>query len=113
MNNSNINHGNPLDVVIVEDEPYLAGLHRDFIEQNFNLRVVSIAATLAQAKTQLQLYRPRLVLLDNYLPDGQGIELIDGALLKSLDCSVIFITAASDMHTCSQAMRGEIGRASC
>jgi len=111
MNNSNIlngsiNQGSALDVVIVEDEPYLAGLHRDFIEQNFNLRVVSIAATLAQAKTQLQLYRPRLVLLDNYLPDGQGIELIDGALLKSLDCSVIFITAASDMHTCSQAMRG-------
>ncbi|MGC6389897.1 response regulator [Ewingella sp. S1.OA.A_B6] len=111
MNNSNvqtgsINQGSALDVVIVEDEPYLAGLHRDFIEQNFNLRVVSIAATLAQAKTQLQLYRPRLLLLDNYLPDGQGIELIDSALLKSLDCSVIFITAASDMHTCSQAMRG-------
>ncbi len=110
MNNNNvqnsINQGSALDVVIVEDEPYLAGLHRDFIEQNFNLRVVSIAATLAQAKTQLQLYRPRLLLLDNFLPDGQGIELIDSALLKSLDCSVIFITAASDMHTCSQAMRG-------
>ncbi|GAB2938667.1 response regulator [Hafnia psychrotolerans] len=110
MNNHNvqnsINQGSALDVVIVEDEPYLAGLHRDFIEQNFNLRVVSIAATLAQAKTQLQLYRPRLLLLDNFLPDGQGIELIDSALLKSLDCSVIFITAASDMHTCSQAMRG-------
>lgn len=111
MNNSSFNsggstnNGSALDVVIVEDEPYLAGLHRDFIEQNFNLRVVSIAATLAQARTQLQLYRPRLVLLDNYLPDGQGIELIDSALLKSLDCSVIFITAASDMNTCSQAMR--------
>src|SRR5471030_2048474 len=107
MNNSNIlngsiNQGSALDVVIVEDEPYLAGLHRDFIEQNFNLRVVSIAATLAQAKTQLQLYRPRLVLLDNYLPDGQGIELIDGALLKSLDCSVILLLPPA---TCTPAVR--------
>ncbi len=95
----------PLDVVIVEDEPYLADLHREFIEQNFHLRVVGIAATLEQARTLLRLHQPRLVLLDNYLPDGQGVELIDSPLLKSFDCSVIFITAASDMQTCSHAMR--------
>lgn len=95
----------PLDVVIVEDEPYLADLHREFIEQNFHLHVVGIAATLEQARTLLRLHQPRLVLLDNYLPDGQGVELIDSPLLKSFDCSVIFITAASDMQTCSHAMR--------
>jgi two-component system response regulator CitB len=100
MNNSNI-----FDVVIVEDEPYLAGLHRDFIEQNFQLRVVGIAATLAQARQLLEQHQPQLVLLDNYLPDGQGVDLIDSPLLKSFDCSVIFITAASDMQTCSHAMR--------
>lgn len=31
--------------------------------------------------------------------------LIDNPLLKSYECSVIFITAASDMQTCSHAMR--------
>ncbi len=100
MNNSNV-----FDVVIVEDEPYLAGLHRDFIEQNFQLRVVGIAATIAQARQLLEQHQPQLVLLDNYLPDGQGVDLIDSPLLKSFDCSVIFITAASDMQTCSHAMR--------
>lgn len=94
-----------IDVVIVEDEPYLAGLHRDFIEQNFAMRVVGIAATLEQARALLALHQPRLLLLDNYLPDGQGVTLIDSPLLKSVDCSVIFITAASDMQTCSHAMR--------
>ena len=94
-----------LDVVIVEDEPHLAELHREYIEQNFHLRVVGIAATLEQAKTLIRQYQPRLVLLDNYLPDGQGVDLIDSPLLKSFECSVIFITAASDMHTCSRAMR--------
>lgn len=93
------------DVVIVEDEPYLAGLHRDFIEQNFALRVVGIAGTLEQARVLLEQHQPRLVLLDNYLPDGQGVELIDSELLRRFDCSVIFITAASDMQTCSHAMR--------
>jgi two-component system response regulator CitB len=94
-----------LKVVIVEDEPHLAELHREFIEQNFHLRVVGIAATLEQARTLLSQHQPRLVLLDNYLPDGQGVELIDSPLLKSFECSVIFITAASDMQTCSHAMR--------
>lgn len=95
----------PLEVVIVEDEPHLAQLHREFIEQNFRLRVVGIASTLAQAHELILRHRPRLVLLDNYLPDGQGVELIGSPLLKQFECSVIFITAASDMQTCSHAMR--------
>lgn len=95
----------PLEVVIVEDEPHLAQLHREFIEQNFRLRVVGLAGTLAQAHELILHHRPRLVLLDNYLPDGQGVELIGSPLLKRFECSVIFITAASDMQTCSHAMR--------
>ena len=31
-----------IDVVIVEDEPHLAELHREYIEQNFHLRVVAL-----------------------------------------------------------------------
>ena len=95
----------PLDVVIVEDEPHLAELHREYIEQNFHLRVVGIAASIEQACSLIRQHQPRLILLDNYLPDGKGVELIDNPLLKSYECSVIFITAASDMQTCSHAMR--------
>jgi two-component system response regulator CitB len=100
-----MNNTKALDVLIVEDEPHLADLHRDYIEQNFHLRVVGIAATLEQARQLIELHQPRLVLLDNYLPDGQGVTLIDDPLLKRVECSVIFITAASDMQTCSHAMR--------
>ena len=94
-----------LDVVIVEDEPHLAELHREYIEQNFHLRVVGIAASIEQACNLIRQHQPRLILLDNYLPDGKGVALIDNPLLKSYECSVIFITAASDMQTCSHAMR--------
>ena len=67
----------PLDVVIVEDEPHLAELHREYIEQNFHLRVVGIAASIEQACRLIRQHQPRLILLDNYLPDGKGVELID------------------------------------
>ncbi len=94
-----------LDVLIVEDEPQLATLHAEFIEKNFNLRVVAYAATLAEARAKANAHQPRLILLDNFLPDGQGIELMEEPAVKNPACSVIFITAASDMHTCSQAIR--------
>lgn len=94
-----------LDVLIVEDEPQLATLHAEFIEKNFNLRVVAYAATLSEARAKVNAQRPRLILLDNYLPDGQGIDLMEEPAVKNPGCSVIFITAASDMHTCSQAIR--------
>lgn len=48
---------------------------------------------------------PRLILLDKVLPDGQEITLMEEAAVKKPGCSVIFITAASDMNTCSQAIR--------
>ena len=67
--------------------------------------MVGIAASIEQACSLIRQHQPRLILLDNYLPDGKGVELIDNPLLKSYECSVIFITAASDMQTCSHAMR--------
>ncbi|HHQ6569414.1 TPA: response regulator [Serratia fonticola] len=94
-----------LDVLIVEDEPQLATLHAEFLEKNFNLRVVAYAATLAEARAKVNAHQPRLILLDNFLPDGQGIALMEEAAVKKPGCSVIFITAASDMNTCSQAIR--------
>ncbi|HGM5490659.1 TPA: response regulator [Serratia fonticola] len=94
-----------LDVLIVEDEPQLATLHAEFIEKNFNLRVVAYAATLTEARAKVNAHQPRLILLDNFLPDGQGIALMEEAAVKKPGCSVIFITAASDMNTCSQAIR--------
>lgn len=45
------------------------------------------------------------MLLDNYLPDGKGVTLMNDPIMGHAGCSVIFITAASDMETCSQAIR--------
>ncbi|ADO47056.1 response regulator [[Enterobacter] lignolyticus] len=94
-----------IDVAIVEDENELAALHAELIQKHPRLRLVGIASSLAQAQTLLNDKQPQLVLLDNYLPDGKGITMLSNPLLSRANCSVIFITAASDMDTCSQAIR--------
>jgi len=94
-----------INALIVEDEPILAEVNAQFVQRNTNIKVVGIASTLSDAKIMLEKFNPQLVLLDNYLPDGQGIELFDYIVKKSLSTYIIFITAASDMDTCSHAIR--------
>ena len=94
-----------IKVLIVEDEPILAELNAEFIQRDTKVEVIGIAATLEEAKVMVEKLKPTLILLDNYLPDGKGIELFEYIINNNLDCYVIFITAASDMDTCSKAIR--------
>ncbi|WP_039055371.1 response regulator [Enterobacter sp. Bisph1] len=94
-----------IDVLIVEDEAALAQLNAELVSKHPRLRLVGVASSLAEAREMLHSTQPQLVLLDNYLPDGKGITLLGETPLIRANCSVIFITAASDMDTCSQAIR--------
>ncbi len=94
-----------IKVLIVEDEPILAELNAEFIQRDTKVEVIGIAATMEEAKVMVEKLKPTLILLDNYLPDGKGIELFEYIINNNLDCYVIFITAASDMDTCSKAIR--------
>lgn len=48
---------------------------------------------------------PNLILLDNFLPDGQGIELLRELTLGGYYDGIVFITAAYDIATVSEALR--------
>ncbi|QIE25446.1 Transcriptional regulatory protein DpiA [Caballeronia sp. SBC1] len=94
-----------IDVLIVEDEEQLAHIHAAIARKNPRVRAVNHAATLASARTLVRALRPDLVLLDNYLPDGKGIALLEDLVSADLPARVIFITAATDMETCARAIR--------
>ena len=101
----NKTHENMLEVLIVEDEPILAELNAEFIQRDPKVKALGIASTLNDAKMMVEKLKPKLILLDNYLPDGQGVELFEYIVNNQLNCYVIFITAASDIETCSKAIR--------
>ena len=98
-------HHDLVDVLIIEDENELARLHAELIQKHPRMRLAGTAASLSQARQMLNARPPQLVLLDNYLPDGKGVTLMTDPILANANCSVIFITAASDIETCSQAIR--------
>ena len=95
----------PIDILIIEDEPILAEVHAEIIGQIPAFRAIAIASTVQEARRLIPKLKPQLILLDNYLPDGKGVDLFQDIISLNLDCYVIFITAASDMQTCSNAIR--------
>lgn len=98
----------PLTILIVEDETALAEMHAEFIRQFLECGQVWLAGNLAQARTMIARLRPSLILLDNYLPDGKGITLLHELIQNQAPCGVVFTTAASDMDTVSEAVRGGV-----
>jgi two-component system CitB family response regulator len=52
--------------------------------------------------------KPDLILLDVYLPDVMGTELMTFIQTESADTDIIFITAAAEMNVVKQAFRGGV-----
>ncbi len=86
-------------VLVVEDDFRVAQVHADFTERVPGFQAVAVAHSAAEAREQLHQHRPDLVLLDNYLPDRPGIEL-----LPELGTDTIVLTAATDATSVRAAL---------
>src|SRR5690606_33837107 len=64
----------------------------------------SIATDLQQARQQLVLHGPDLVLLDLHLPDGSGLDLFSDERLRG-DADIVLITGQASVDTSVQALR--------
>lgn len=94
-----------ITTLIVEDDPLLAEILVDTIKPFSPFRVIGIADKLESAKKLLRLYQPQLILLDNFLPDGKGLDLIRHTVNVEYKGRIIFITADNHMDTISEALR--------
>jgi len=95
-----------LSVVIAEDDPKIAEIQSRFIDKIEGFEVVGIGNTIAESEEIIDVFQPDLVLLDVYFPVGNGIDLMwkIRRLYKNID--VIFITAAKEVGTLQDAIRG-------
>lgn len=97
-----------IDVLIVEDEPNIAEVNSFYISRMNRFRPVGIASSIADARKMIKILKPTLILLDNYLPDGLGIDLLKELISEKHTADVIFITAASDMDTVRESVRSGV-----
>ncbi|MCB4812514.1 two-component response regulator DpiA [Providencia rettgeri] len=94
-----------IKILIVEDELLLAEMHSEYIKAYPACEKVWLAGNLAEARKMIEYMKPDLILLDNYLPDGKGIDLVHELIQERNNADIVFTTVASDMDTVSEAIR--------
>lgn len=95
-------------VLIVDDDPKIAEIHRHFTEKVAGFTVVGLADNLADAEKMCELFEPDLVLLDLYFPEGVGTEILWRIRSSRQATDVILITAAKELEPLQEAMRGGV-----
>lgn len=91
--------------LVVDDDFMAVSVHRQFIERITGFEVVGEATTGAEARTLVEQLRPDLVLLDIYLPDENGIEVMRRLRASDSRADVIAITSAKDVDVLRDAMQ--------
>ncbi|MCM0675920.1 response regulator [Micromonospora phytophila] len=94
-----------IDVLVVDDDFMVARIHRGFVERIDGFRVVGTASTGEQAIAAVDELRPDLVLLDLYLPDMFGLDVVTRLRAARHDCDVLVISAAREAEAVRRAVR--------
>lgn len=95
--------------LVVDDDYRVADLHCAYVERVAGFEVAGRVHTGAAALEAVDQLRPDLVLLDIYLPDMSGLEVLQK--LREEDhppVDVISITAAREVESLRAAMRGGV-----
>ncbi|GAA3389964.1 DUF7342 family protein [Streptomyces roseoviridis] len=96
-----------IGVLVVDDDVRVARVNAAYVAKVPEFRVVGVAHSAAEALARLAEAAPPvdLVLLDHYLPDGNGLAVVRELRALGRPCDVIMVTAARDVATVQAAMR--------
>lgn len=100
----------PIATLVVEDEPEVAAIHGGWVAGLDGFRLIGMAGSCAEAVTAIRDHQPDLILLDIFLPDGSGLDLLrelrDARYGDRV--GVIAITAAKEVDHVRAAMAGGV-----
>ncbi len=92
-------------VLVVDDDFMVARIHVGFVERVDGFEVVGVAHSGAEAADAVTTLRPDLLLLDLYLPDRFGLDLLADLRTLPQPCDAIVITAAKEGDAVRAAVR--------
>ncbi|MGT2928655.1 response regulator [Streptococcus dentasini] len=93
-----------MKVLIVEDDPMVEFIHRNYLEKGGQFEAIYSANSLQDAEELLESYEIDLILLDVHLKDGSGLELLSDLRKQHSNSDVILITAANEAQTVKEGL---------
>lgn len=93
-----------LRVLVVEDEPIAADAHTAYVRRVTGFTVVGTVHTGREALRVLAGGGVDLVLLDMFLPDGHGLDVVRSMRAQGIPTDVIAVTSARDLEVVRAAV---------
>jgi response regulator of citrate/malate metabolism len=93
-----------IGVLVVDDDFMVSRIHRGFVDLIPGFHVVGTAHTGQEALDAVRELSPDLLLLDLYLPDMFGLDVVAQLRTAGYDCDVLVISAAKE----ADAVRGAV-----
>jgi response regulator of citrate/malate metabolism len=94
-----------LDVLVVDDDFMIAKMHGKYINSQNGYELVGIAYNYEQALSAITELKPDLILLDVYLPNHSGIDLLRTIRSHNSPCDIILITASKEREIVEEGFR--------
>lgn len=94
-----------IEILLVEDDPMVMAVNKGFIEQVGGYKIVGDAYTGQKALELLTVLQPKLTILDIYLPDISGVQILKEIRNRGIPTDVIMVTAAQDVETVQKMLR--------
>ncbi|MEU5210128.1 response regulator [Streptomyces sp. NPDC020742] len=97
-----------IDVLVVDDDFYVADVNSRYVSRIPGFRVVGRAHTAAEALLAVERGGVDLILLDHYLPDEDGLQLVRRLRRLGHETDVIMVSAAHGAEQVSSALRNGV-----
>lgn len=91
-------------VLIVEDDPMVAMINRSYVEMVEGFQVVSTAVNQQEVLETLKKEDIDLIILDVFLPEGDGLTILRNIRERGYLVDVIMVTAANTIEDVKKAM---------
>lgn len=94
-----------IKVMIVEDDPMVREINKGFLSKLDGFKIIYEASKIKDAEDYLKYNSIDLILLDVFLPNGNGIELLKWIRKNEIKCDVILITAEKNVESVDESFR--------
>lgn len=96
-------HG--IKVLIVEDDPMVMEIHKNYVTSVDGLNVIATASNGKEAMDIIDRTNPDLIILDIFMPEMDGISTLHRIRRQNKDIDVIVVTAAKESETVEDIIR--------
>lgn len=93
-----------MNIMIAEDDYHVADIHEKFLQQLQGVHVIAKAQSASETIRLVDQHQPDLVLLDVYLPDQLGVDVLEQLYEVAPHVQVILITAATEKDIFTEAL---------